>query len=891
MVNIPPLPSSLDNYQGWASSSSRPKIPTVPNTISPQDMWSRFISKRRPVIIDGHLTDPDWNGDKWTDLNYLRSTAGNVPVKIEPVHPSAGHFGTSVKRSKVAFARYLDILQQPESAGKWYLTTQYAETDGSSASISASDSMPSDSDNETDDSDLEPEMDPVLPAPTNALSSDFPKTPELMGSLVLQQCNLWLGNSKEGKSSGLHHDFHDNLYILLSGYKRFLLFPPSAHRVLYPRGLIERVHHNGLIVYAPPGQLPSYLPGQRRQMPIRPDGLVPSDAARWRRKARLRVKNNIDQQAANDAGEGLREKHRRKGKAKQTRAQELAELALLQAEAELRLCLMDEEGIDPEADTTDEDEDDEDEAASVNDVDLPARGGGLIANRNPYSQLFDASKGLLGDVEGIEVMTDDDDDDDDDEDDDDEQQTEDSDEDSDSDNENQLRRLLVSLPDQMKGVAARALSGDEVAIRQLQAYLHAVSQEDSDLSGDESEEAAEQADFDDSASQEDQEQAENGSSDDGSQHTGANGNSHAKPKRRTLSAAAVESSAEGSEESDDSFASEGEDGSGNEQKKQSDYEDAASGVDDESDSGEQNPSVLDDDFSGLDEGESEEDSEDSDEGDEMALWPGADSSSEFGDVEEGEAELEKLLAMSGGGAGAAGLGEGDEDDSEDDSESDDEQNEPQSFSRIPPDLLHEQFGVADDPSQPPLQASDEQNGKRRAKRLMEEYPHLAFHAPPPIEVFLLPGQMLYLPASWYHEVTSSSLPPHHLSQEAAKRNASSGNGVEGASKVHMALNYWFHPPDALEFEPVRQAPSSSGGGGGEEPRVPGYGVGLGDSATENLGAGTGTHERPYRDAEVWDEVARAVDVQVERARKEAHRWTMVSGPSSSDESQQTKPTP
>jgi Cupin-like domain len=44
-----------------------------------------------------------------------------------------------------------------------------------------------------------------------------------------------------------------------------------------------------------------------------------------------------------------------------------------------------------------------------------------------------------------------------------------------------------------------------------------------------------------------------------------------------------------------------------------------------------------------------------------------------------------------------------------------------------------------------------------------------------IEVTLKAGEMLYLPAGWFHEVRSS---------------AETGSG-------HMALNYWFHPPDAL----------------------------------------------------------------------------------------------
>lgn len=40
--------------------------------------------------------------------------------------------------------------------------------------------------------------------------------------------------------------------------------------------------------------------------------------------------------------------------------------------------------------------------------------------------------------------------------------------------------------------------------------------------------------------------------------------------------------------------------------------------------------------------------------------------------------------------------------------------------------------------------------------------------------------MLYLPAGWFHNVTSSN----------------GGAGDEGG--CHMALNFWFHPPDNLD---------------------------------------------------------------------------------------------
>lgn len=45
-----------------------------------------------------------------------------------------------------------------------------------------------------------------------------------------------------------------------------------------------------------------------------------------------------------------------------------------------------------------------------------------------------------------------------------------------------------------------------------------------------------------------------------------------------------------------------------------------------------------------------------------------------------------------------------------------------------------------------------------------------------LEVTLSAGQALYLPAGWFHEVTST------------------GDDKTG---LHMALNYWFYPPDSL----------------------------------------------------------------------------------------------
>jgi hypothetical protein len=58
-----------------------------------------------------------------------------------------------------------------------------------------------------------------------------------------------------GSSTGLHHDFHDNLYVLLRGRKRFRLFPPTAVGAMYVRGRVVAAHPNGRIVYEGQGDV------------------------------------------------------------------------------------------------------------------------------------------------------------------------------------------------------------------------------------------------------------------------------------------------------------------------------------------------------------------------------------------------------------------------------------------------------------------------------------------------------------------------------------------------------------------------------------------------------------------------------------------------------------
>ena len=211
-------------YRGWHGSEG---IATVPaKDLSAERFFAEYVSPRRPVVLDGAPSDEAWQASKakW-GLGYLKERAGGMPVKVERAADASGRrrFGLG-SEEQMRFGAFLDELERGSEAV--YLTTQ--ET----ASLDASDAPD------------------IMGAPLLALRDDFPLRPELAGGLVPASVNLWLGRSRDGASSGLHHDYHDNLYVLLAGQKRFRLFSPrDAHR-LYVKGDIETVHPNGRICYA-----------------------------------------------------------------------------------------------------------------------------------------------------------------------------------------------------------------------------------------------------------------------------------------------------------------------------------------------------------------------------------------------------------------------------------------------------------------------------------------------------------------------------------------------------------------------------------------------------------------------------------------------------------------
>ncbi|KAI8616290.1 cupin-like domain-containing protein [Chytriomyces sp. MP71] len=345
--------------------------------------------------------------NQFKGVDALAAAVGKDAVVEVETRAEDGNFGTGRKRMLVRFQDFVDAVKEGDTS--IYLSTQYSNQDeeedqddeldedyhpghhGLDDEDDDDDEMEDDEDEEDEDDEEEDEEmdqydeednnednhvedehvhgpdcshggdhDPVqqidlletynefVKAPLHRLLNDIPLRPQLLPTLIPQQVNLWMGAAPPaGVSSGLHHDFADNLYALLQGGKRVTLLPPSAapHLALYGEDDLAVVHENGLVCY---------------DWGVGSDGSFALDVARWKWKVAL-----------NNMKEGLKE-------AKAGQEVDLEALRKELEEARDELELIEEEMGEFDAHMHGDDEDDEaideDEAEGRDDGDEPLFG-------------------------------------------------------------------------------------------------------------------------------------------------------------------------------------------------------------------------------------------------------------------------------------------------------------------------------------------------------------------------------------------------------------------------------------------------------------------------------------------------------------------------------------
>lgn len=189
----------------------------------PEEFFKSFISTRTPVVLIGFPTDSEWkvNKDTWSAKNLKEKTPPDMEVRVEYRDNEDESFGKG-REKQVTFHKFLDEVES--GSNNLYMTTQELEYD------------------------LEDQPE-IISAPLTALFQDFPMSPSLFSTLVTSNINLWYGRSQQWTTSGLHHDYHDNLYIMVIGQKQITLISPAFAHHLYTVGKIATIHPNGRINY------------------------------------------------------------------------------------------------------------------------------------------------------------------------------------------------------------------------------------------------------------------------------------------------------------------------------------------------------------------------------------------------------------------------------------------------------------------------------------------------------------------------------------------------------------------------------------------------------------------------------------------------------------------
>ena len=236
----------LNRYEGWCQQKGAKQWLERINAecITPRQFFNRYVRRRMPVIITSSNTECL----RAFSPEALASIAGNCRVAVERADPDSYQtFGRtdSSSRMHMKFSDFISRMKEEEL----YCSTQPLPEDKQGPKALTS-----------------PHVQALID------KGMIPDHLPLMGNLTPYQINAWIGCSEDGTSSGYHHDFHDNFYMLLAGEKQFRIASPNfaAERPTYGSKESREVliHKNGLISYQ--GSM------------IREDGAMVKDVLRWK---------------------------------------------------------------------------------------------------------------------------------------------------------------------------------------------------------------------------------------------------------------------------------------------------------------------------------------------------------------------------------------------------------------------------------------------------------------------------------------------------------------------------------------------------------------------------------------------------------------------------------
>ena len=137
--------------------------------LAPEEFFSEYVAKRRPVVFSGLLTDDQWKGDQWT-VPYLLHKAGTAAIMVEDRPKSVdSHCDLNASFQEMQYREFVSSLVDGE--------TRYQLTN-SDVQCSMSDLR-----------DRNGFLSTVL-QPLQTVADEFPLRPTILGNLIPHQVTV-----------------------------------------------------------------------------------------------------------------------------------------------------------------------------------------------------------------------------------------------------------------------------------------------------------------------------------------------------------------------------------------------------------------------------------------------------------------------------------------------------------------------------------------------------------------------------------------------------------------------------------------------------------------------------------------------------------------------------
>jgi len=196
-------------------------------TTSPETFHDQYIKQRKAVKLTGFPAALSHCRESWSNTALVELVGSETKVMVE----------RRKQKGQVVDSDSDNLPAYGQGGAKWMEFSEFVEKGIERKNLNGDDdgyymtTQPldkrqySDSNGDNDENDendqpliIPPNLSPLFHLEPSSSDSRIPLHLPLIPNLVLMTSNLWFGSSSSSQnetSSGLHHDYHDNVYLVV----------------------------------------------------------------------------------------------------------------------------------------------------------------------------------------------------------------------------------------------------------------------------------------------------------------------------------------------------------------------------------------------------------------------------------------------------------------------------------------------------------------------------------------------------------------------------------------------------------------------------------------------------------------------------------------------------